>query len=149
MEIEEGKIFTFVVEVHDDLFDCVNWGMIFGGWIDIASVEVYPIRIDSVVSPSNSIGIEDGEEIKDKFVSQKPGLLGILSKSSYNSCHDMRTGYLPWVNSGSDDDTFFFLSEFSRLIFVWEEILILKLLIFIGDIFFGSDGEKVYWSSFE
>ena len=69
MQIQKTEVLVFIMEVSDHLFDSIDGRMIFGRRIDVASVEVDSVCIDSVVSSGDSIWVEDGEKIKNKFVS--------------------------------------------------------------------------------
>ena len=55
----------------------------------------------------------------------------------------MRTRHLTRVNSCSDYKTLFVMRKFFRLIMVCKQVFVLELLIFIQNVLFGGDGEKL------
>ena len=55
--------------MSDDFFDGINRRVLFGRWINITSVQIDAICINSIVSSSNSIRIKDGKQIEYKFIS--------------------------------------------------------------------------------
>lgn len=70
VEVKKSKIFVFVMEVHDYLLYCVDGRMRFRIGVNIASVKIDSVGINSVGTTSNAIRIEDREKIEDKLISE-------------------------------------------------------------------------------
>lgn len=140
MKVQKSKVLSFIVKVHNDFFDCIYRRMIFRRWINITSIEVDPVWIDSIVSSSYPIGVENREEIKHELVPQKSGLFSVFGKRGDDPCHDMRTGYFSRMNPCPYNNALLLGTKLSGLILIGEEMFVLKLLIFVGNIFFGGDG---------
>jgi len=68
MKVQETKEFTFFVEMHDHFFDCVDGGVCFGTGVNVASIEIDSVGVDSVSPAGNSIRVEDGKQVEYKFI---------------------------------------------------------------------------------
>lgn len=135
--------------MHYHLFYRVYRRVVLGRRVYIASVQVYTVRVHSVVPSRHSVGIENRKQVEYKLVSEDSTFLTVFSQFTDDSCHHVRAWNLSRMNSCPNNDTFFFWAELSRLIFVWKEMLVIELFSFISDPFFGGDGEKVDGPAFE
>jgi hypothetical protein len=58
------------MEMKNNLFDCVYGRMIFGRRVDIATIEIYTVGIDTVMTTSYSIRVENRKDIKYEVFSK-------------------------------------------------------------------------------
>jgi hypothetical protein len=149
VQIKQSKVLILLVEMHYHLFYRVYRRVVLGRRVYIASVQVYTVRVHSVVPSRHSVGIENRKQVEYKLVSEDSTFLTVFSQFTDDSCHHVRAWNLSRMNSCPNNDTFFFWAELSRLIFVWKEMLVIELFSFISDPFFGGDGEKVDGPAFE
>ncbi len=70
MKVKKPKVFILLVKVHYDFLYCVDWGMHFGVGVNVAPVEINAVGVNPICTARNAIRIEDGEEIKNKFIPQ-------------------------------------------------------------------------------
>lgn len=68
MKVQKTTEFTFFVEMHDHFFYCVDGGMCFGTGVNVTSIEIDSVGVDSVSPAGNSIWIEDGKQVEHKFI---------------------------------------------------------------------------------
>ena len=68
VQVQKTEEFTPFVEMQNNLFDCVDRGVNFGTGIDVASIEVYSVGVDSVCPTGYSIWVEDWEQVEHKLV---------------------------------------------------------------------------------
>ena len=101
------------------------------------------------MSPGHAIRVNYWEEIEYEFIPEQRCLLATLSQLVDDSCHYVRTRHFPRVNSGPNYKHFLLRQKLLRLILHRKEVFVLKLLSFIGDALFGSNGNKLYWSALQ
>lgn len=106
VQIKKAKKFVPLVEVKDDAFDCVDGRMRLRTGIDVATIEIDAVGIDTVMSTGHPIRIENGEKVKDEAVSQQPCFFSIFSQLVYDACHHVRTRDFTRVHSGSNYECF-------------------------------------------
>jgi len=119
------------MQVHNPLFNCVNRTMIFWTWINITSVEIYAICIDSIMSSRDSIWIKYGNDVKNELVSNEPSKLCVLSYLINNSSHHMRARHLSWMNSCSNYDALFITIKPFRFLTILKQIFIFERFLLI------------------
>jgi hypothetical protein len=136
VKVQKAKVLAFAVEMSDDLFDGIDGGMTLGRRINVAPVEVYPVSVHSIVSSSHSVGVENREEVKDKLVPEQSGLLAVFGKLTDDSGHHVGRRHLSGMDSCPYNEAFFFRCKLFGLIVIGEQILVLKLLIFIENMLF-------------
>lgn len=56
------------MEVQDNLLDCIDGRMVLWIGIDITTIEIDAIRVDSVMPTSHAIRVEDGKQIEYEFI---------------------------------------------------------------------------------
>ena len=118
MQIQKTEIFIFGMAVQNHLLDCENRRMVLRRRVDVASVEVDAVRVDSVMSTGHAVRVEDGKDVEDKLVPQKTGFVAVLAQLVDYACHDVRAGYLAGMHAGADYDAFLLGDELFGLIFV-------------------------------
>lgn len=75
VQVQKSIESVIVVEMEDEIPDCVDCWLVLYVWVDVASVQVYSVCVHSVVPACHAIGIQDGKYIENKIVSKKTGLL--------------------------------------------------------------------------
>lgn len=135
VEVQKAKILPFAVKMRNDLFDSIDGGMILGGRVDVAPVEVYSVGVDPIVAPSHSIRVENGKQIKDKPIPEQSSLLAVLSQLTDDPSHHVRGRDFSRVDPCSDDEALLLRREFFGLIVICEQLFIFEFLIFVEDVF--------------
>lgn len=102
--------------VHDDFFDCIYRRMCLRTRINIATIKINTVWVNSVVTSRYSIRVYYRKNVEYKFISKQSSFLVILSELLDDSSHDMRCWYLAWMHSGSNYYTFFVTYKLFRLV---------------------------------
>ena len=89
MQVQEGEVPSLGVAVHNDTLHSVDRTVLFGGRVDIASVEIYTVDIYTKVPPGHTIGVEDREDVEDKVIPEYTGKFAIFSEFVNDSGHHM------------------------------------------------------------
>ena len=79
MKIQKPKILVLTMIMSNDLLYRVNRRMMFVRRIDITTIQIDPICVNSIMSPCHSIRIYYRKDIKHKFIPQESYLFTILS----------------------------------------------------------------------
>lgn len=89
MSVQVQKCIELVVfmAVHNDLLHSVDCRLSLDSGIYIASIQVYPLRIYSIVPSSHPVRIENGKNVKNEVISKPPHFFIVLSQLFEDSCH--------------------------------------------------------------
>ena len=107
VQVEKRVEPIVIVQMHDDLSDCIDRGMALDGRVDVASVEVYAVSIHSVMASCHSIRVEDGEDIKDKQIPEELGLGVVSHKFLEDASHDVGARHFSRVHSSPNNNSLF------------------------------------------
>lgn len=78
MQIEEAEVFVLMMEMKDHFLDCVDRRVSLWIGVDIASVEVDAVGINSICTSCNTIGIEDWKDVEDESIPKQTSLITVF-----------------------------------------------------------------------
>ena len=79
-----------------------------------------------------SIGVQDRYDVEDSLVPEGISNNIVFGQLINNSCHHMRAGNFPRMNSGRNDDAFFVTIKCLRFGLVHEQVLVVYRFLFVN-----------------
>lgn len=78
MEIQKCKESIIIIQMQYKITDCIDSRLKFHRWIDVTSVQIYSISINSVMAPAHTIRIQNRKDIEYEIISEYLSLFIIL-----------------------------------------------------------------------
>lgn len=120
--------------MQDELFDGVDWRMVFGVGVDVVSVEVDSVAICPVMPSIHPIRVDNGYNIEHKLLPEQPRNIRILQQPLQHPIHHMAAGHLPGMHPRTQEYSLFIICEALGPMLLRKENLILDMLLLFGDL---------------
>ena len=70
MQIQKCKESIIIIQMQYKITDSIDSRLKFHRWIDVTSVQIYSISINSIMAPAHTIRIQNGKDIEYEIISE-------------------------------------------------------------------------------